>query len=201
MKAQSYSVTAHVSWMCGSTLEEETRQRLIAAACHAWPYARKSAWCYLQDESLAPELLESALLVVQAYAKKQSPAPDIRKLGARLRSQIRRVAKQRANHLRLEDRRGSLLDLDPLALQTAATQIESLFVTEVLDRLSPAARNVAYAISVGFSWREIATQLATDQSTVRRAFRREILAVLNDRKDDSPQQMAPNGTNRPSSLR
>ena len=152
---------------------------MFKAAQSAWPYARRSAWSYLHDESMAAELLERAIEQISPFLKRSTSLPSPEKVTARLRSQVRRLAKQKAHRGRLELYKGSVLDLELLAPASAPTLDDQVFLDRFLALLSPYGRVIAQGIRLGLTWREIAKDFDTDHSTVRRAFRREADAALS----------------------
>jgi DNA-directed RNA polymerase specialized sigma24 family protein len=102
-------------------------------------------------------------------------------LAARLRSQVRRVAKQKANRQRKEECVGSLLDMERDHRMSETSDLtEMVLIKEIVGRLSPEARTVATWIWMGYSWREIGKTLDIDQDSVRLAFRREADRVLSE---------------------
>ena len=52
---------------------------MFKAAQSAWPYARRSAWSYLHDESMAAELLERAIEQIFALSQAFYLAAESRK--------------------------------------------------------------------------------------------------------------------------
>jgi len=166
-----------VLWKWEDSLDEALRQQLLSAVESTWPFAHMTAWSYLHDEAQAAEIVEEALEVVRAYAVRSSPAPTTQKLTARLRSQIRRIAKQRANRIK-EEPIGSLDDLDSLLQPHFNDPSEQVFLEQVLAELTPRARDVAAWLQMGYSWREIGTTFELDHSSLRRAFKREGAAAL-----------------------
>ena len=158
-------------------MDEALRQQLLSAVESTWPFAQMTAWSYLHDEAQTAEILEEALDKVRAYAIRSSPAPTTQKLTARLHSQIRRIAKQRANRIK-EEPLGSLVDLDSLLQPHFDDPSEQVFLERVLTELSPRARDVAAWLQMGYSWREIGATFEIDHSSLRRAFKREGAAAL-----------------------
>lgn len=164
-------------WRWASTLDRAQKERLLQAIEANRPFARVTAWSYLHDEQLSGELIERALESVQNFAAATAPTPSVEKLTARLRSQIRRVAKQMRRRVK-EDHEGSLRDLELLAPSENPNPIEFLFLEEVVKLLSPEAKEIASYIRLGYTWREIGADLGVDYSTLRKAFRREADAAL-----------------------
>jgi DNA-directed RNA polymerase specialized sigma24 family protein len=168
-------------WKWRDSLREELQAQLMNAYEAVLPFARFSAWSFLHDGALANELLEEAMESVHAYALKASPPPATSKLAARLRSQVRRVAKQRANRQSKEECAGSLLDMERYHLMAETNDLaEMILIKEIVGRLSPEARNIATWIWMGYSWREIGKTLDIDQDSIRLAFRREADRVLRE---------------------
>ena len=168
---------AHALWKWEASLDGTLRATLLAAAESSWPYARHCAWSYLNDVTFAAEILEESLGVVRSYAVRVSPSPPVQKLTARLRSQIRRVAKQRAKRLK-EEPTGFLHDLDLFVRADHPDPTDLLYLEEVLNLLSPQAKEVAGWIRTGYSWREVGKLSGIDHTVIRRAFRRETDAAL-----------------------
>jgi hypothetical protein len=177
MSTKTY--TAELLWKWQDSLEDELRTGLMAAVQRTWPYAQLSAWSYLHDESLSVDIMEQSLESIYSYALRSSPRPSAEKLTARLRSQVRRVTKQMANRRRKEEAVGSTHDLE---LNCSSTETpdptDVMLIQEVLDLLSPQAREVAVWLWMGYSWREIGKTFEVDHNSIRLAFRREADAAL-----------------------
>ena len=167
----------HVLWKWEASLDETLKAKLLSAAESCWAYARHRAWSYLHDVTFAAEILEDSLEVVRSYALRTSPSPSVEKLTARLRSQIRRVIKQRARRLK-EEPHGSLYDVSLFSRGDHPDPTDLLFLEEVLKLLSPQAKEVAGWIRTGYSWREVGKLSGIDHSAICRAFRRETDAAL-----------------------
>jgi hypothetical protein len=167
----------HALWKWEDSLDEVIKAKLLTAAESCWAYARYNAWSYLHDETLAAEIVEEALEVIHAYALRVSPSPTAEKLSVRLRSQIRRVTKQRANRLK-EEPKGSVLDIEMYSRVDNPDPTDLLYLEQVIDLLTPQAKEVASWILIGYSWREIGRFSGVDHNSVRRAFRRETDAAL-----------------------
>ena len=160
-----------------STGHPASDQRLDAAAKAAWSYALLCAWTYLNDEHSAHDLMDLAVQKVAPYAACHPDSPP-HKLTGRIKSAIRRRAKQLAAARSRELSYGSL----PRSLEKVyAGQPEAeqrVFAHELLARLSPFGQTIAKWRAVGYSWREIARELQMDHTTIRRAYFREIEAML-----------------------
>ncbi len=166
-----------VLWKWEDSLDEALRQQLLSAVESTWSFAHMTAWSYLYDEARGPELIEEALEPVWAFASKSSPRPTTQKLTARLRSQVRRLAKQQKNHIK-EFPEGGSLELDAYAASRPIDPVEGLFLEEIVRELSPQAKDVAKYIRMGYTWREIGETLGVDYSAIRKSFRRETDAIL-----------------------
>ncbi len=158
-------------------MDEALRQQLMSAVESTWAFAHMTAWSYLNDGAQGTDLVEQALEVVRAYALRTSPAPSTQKLTARLRSQVRRIAKQRKNQVK-EVAEGSSLELEIYPATRLPDPVEVLFLQEIVREFSPQAKEVAKYIRMGYTWRDIGKALGVDHSAVRRSFRRETDAVL-----------------------
>ena len=158
-----------------STGHPASDQRLDTAAKAAWSYALLCAWTYLNDEDSAYDLMDFAVQKAAGYASRH-PDSATNKLIGRIKSAIRR-GKQLAAAKSRELSYGSLLAFEKVyAGQPEAEQ--RVFAHELLARLSPFGQSIAKWRSVGYSWREIASQLKMDHTAIRRAYFREIEAML-----------------------
>jgi len=139
-----------------------------------WPYGGRAANLAVCS-ALGMVLPES----IYSYALRTSPRPSAEKLTARLRSQVRRVTKQMANRRRKEEAVGSAHDLELNCASTDSPDpTDVMLIQEVLDLLSPQAREVAVWLWMGYSWREIGKTFEVDHNSIRLAFRREADAAL-----------------------
>jgi len=164
-------------WRWQDSLEEGLRNKLAEAVRRSWEHARRCAWTYLHDQAMVVEIMEDAVEVIQAYALRASPPPSVEKIAARLQSQIRRRSKQLANRRNKEKSAGSMHDLEMYA-PSNPDPTELLLLEQILNLLSPQAKEVAVWISMGYSWREIGTTFGIDHSAVRKAFQKETDAAL-----------------------
>ena len=157
-----------------------------AAAQAAWPYALLCAWAYLHDHEAADDLMDHAVRNAVDYLGRHSDAPQD-KLTARMKSVLRRRAKQLAAKRRRELSHGSLTDLEPMYAERPEIE-QRVYARELLAHLSPLANSIVHWRWLGYSWREIATQLEMDHTAVRRAYFRELKSVLQNlsRSGDSP---------------
>src|SRR5664279_5280824 len=180
MATQTRTLDEDPFWIRDSSLDVAARELLLAAARLAWPYARRSAWSYLHDETLAAELLEKAVEIVTPYVSRGSTLPSSQKLVARLRSQVRRLARQEAHRRRHEKCIGTIFDLATIAPSHSTDVDERLFLEKLLELLSPFSRIIAQGLRMGRTFREIAKDFDSDHSTVSRAFRRDVDAALTE---------------------
>ncbi len=107
--------------------------------------------------------------------------PDIfqDKLTARVKSVLRRRAKQLAAKHSREFSHGSLADLEPMYAERPEIE-QRIYARELLAQLSPFANSIVHWRWMGYSWREIAKQLDMDHTSVRRAYFRELESVLQN---------------------
>jgi DNA-binding NarL/FixJ family response regulator len=159
-----------------STGHPASDQSLDAAAKAAWSYAVLCAWTYLNDQDSAHDLMDHAVQKVAGYAE-HHPDSSPKKLTGHIKSAIRRRAKQLAAARSRELSYGSLLALEKLYIGQPEAE-QRVFANEILARLSPFAQSIAKWRAVGYSWREIARQLQMDHTAIRRAYFREIEAML-----------------------
>ncbi len=146
--------------------------KLDGAGKASWSYASLCAWTYLNDSDAAHDLMDHAIENASRYISRH-PERAAEKLTARIKSVIRRRAKQLAAKNGRELSSGLLVDLeDFLIAQPDAEQ--RVYENELLKRLSPFASSVLKWRWLGYSWREIAKQLEMDHTAVRRAYFREI---------------------------
>jgi DNA-binding NarL/FixJ family response regulator len=181
---------------CGAVMNFSTDQRswswlypdaspalahtLEAAAEATWSYAVYCAWSYLHDQDAASDLMDYALKHVSGYVSRFPEGPSPEKLALRLRSLLKRRARQAARGERMISV-GSLIDLDNhyRKFRDSPELEQRVYAQEILERLSPQARAIANWRAMGYSWRVIGSNLGLDHSQVRRAYLREIQAVLN----------------------
>lgn len=151
-------------------------QKLEPAAKAAWPYALLCAWTYLNDRDTAHDLMEHAVRNAGEYFVRHPDSTE-QKLTARIRSVLRRRAKQIAHQRRREMASGSLLDLEHLRASAGEVE-ENAIAGELFARLSPFAQSVFNRREFGYTWREIAAGLDLDHTVVRRAYFRELQSLL-----------------------
>jgi hypothetical protein len=159
-----------------STGHPASDQRLDAAAKAAWSYAVLCAWTYLNDQNSAHDLMDVAVQKVAGYAARH-PESAPNKLTGRIKTALRRRAKQLAAARSRELSYGSLLAFEKVyAGQPEAEQ--RVYANELLSRLSPFGQSIANGRWLGYSWREIAGQFEMDHTAIRRAYFREMEALL-----------------------
>ena len=161
------------AWSTGHVASD---QKLEPAARAAWPYAQLCAWTYLNDGDAAHDLMEHAVRNAGEYLGRHPDSTE-QKLTARIRSVIRRRAKQIARKQDRETPSGALADLEHL--RTSAGEVEEIAIAnELFSRLSPFAQKVLNRREFGYTWREIAAELDLDHTVVRRAYFRELQSLL-----------------------
>ena len=159
---------------------------LEAAAQAAWPYALLCAWTYLYDHDAAHDLMDHAVHNAVDYLGRHPDALED-KLTARVKSVLRRRAKQLAAKRSRELSHGSLADLEPMYSERPEIE-QRVYARELLTQLSPFANSIVHWRWLGYSWREIAKEFDMDHTAVRRAYFRELKSVLQNlsRSGDSP---------------
>ncbi len=171
------SINQKLTWgWAFSTGDPALDVRLEDAAQAAWPYARVCAWTYLSDGDAAHDLMDHALQNAARYASRHLGRPT-EKLTARIKSVIRRRAKQLAAKKGRELSFGSLVDLEQFLSHEPEAEQRG-YANELLERLSPCAQSIVKWRWLGYSWREIAGHLEMDHTAVRRAYFREIESLL-----------------------
>ena len=163
------------SW-AWSTGRRTSDQKLEPAAKAAWPYALLCAWAYLNDRDSAHDLMDHAVQNAADYLDRHPEVPDW-KLTARIKSMLRRRAKQIAHKHRLEISCGSLFDIEHLLIEPPNLEQRSI-AGELVSRLSPVMQSVHNQRHFGYTWREIAAELELDHTVVRRAYFRELKSLL-----------------------
>jgi DNA-directed RNA polymerase specialized sigma24 family protein len=160
-----------------STGHPASDQNLEAAAKAAWPYALLCSWSYLNDHAAAHDLMDHAVQNTFDYLGRHLGCSET-KLLWRMKSVIKRRARQQSTKRNREIPYGSLLDLE--AMYTGPSDAEQrVYATELLARLSPFARSITEWRWLGYSWRKIAQHLDMDHTAVRRAYFREVESLLN----------------------
>lgn len=164
------------SW-ANSTGRQASDEKLEAAAKAAWSYALLCAWTYLNDQDAARELMEHAAQNASGYiARHPDAASD--KLAARVKSVIRRRAKQLAARHSRELPVGSMVDMEQILVGHLQVE-ERVYAHELLIRLSPFAQTIVNRRWHGYTWREIAGEMKMDHTAVRRAYLRELRSLLH----------------------
>ncbi len=101
------------------------------------------------------------------------PDVSLHKLTARIKSELRRRAKQLAAKRRHEILYGSIADLEHLLVTRPDIEL-GVYASELFGQLSPFAQSIAHGRWLGYSWRKIARSLEMDHTSVRDAYFREI---------------------------
>jgi DNA-binding NarL/FixJ family response regulator len=149
---------------------------LEAAAHAAWPYAFLCAWTYLNDHDAAVDLMDHAVQNASNYIVRNGDPPP-NKLAARIKSVIRRRARQLAAKRSRELPSGSMYDMEHLLVGHPEAE-QRAHARELFSRLSPTAQSIFNRRRLGYSWREIGGKLEMDHSAVRRAYFLELGLVL-----------------------
>ena len=159
-----------------STGHPASDQKLETSAHAAWSYAFLCAWTYLNDQDAAVDLMDHAVQNASLYLARHSDTPE-QKLTARIKSVIRRQAKQLAAKHSRELPCGSMRDMEQLHVGYPEAE-QSAHARELISRLSPTAQSILAWRWLGYSWREIGGKLEMDYSAVRRAYFRELRLVV-----------------------
>lgn len=154
-----------------STGHHTSDQRLEAAAKAAWPCALLCAWTYLNDHAAAHDLMDHAVENAFNYLGRHTDCSD-RKLALRIKSVIKRRARQQSAKKSREIQYGSLLDLGKVSVGQSEAE-QRVYANELFARLSPFAQSIVEWRWLGYSWRKIAEHLDMDHTAVRRAYFRE----------------------------
>ena len=165
------------SW-ASSTGNPALDQRLDAAANAAWPYARLCAWTYLNDHPAAHDIMDYSVEKASGYIARHADCPD-KKLVWRMKSALKRRARQLAAKRNREILYGSLTDMEKLYIGRPDIE-QRIYAYELIGRLSPFAQAIVEWRSLEYPWRQIADQLELDHTAVRRAYYRELDLLLND---------------------
>jgi DNA-directed RNA polymerase specialized sigma24 family protein len=155
-----------------STGHPTSDQRLEAAAKAVWPYALLCAWTYLNDHAAAHDLMDHAVQNAFDYLGRHTDCPD-KKLAWRIKSVIKRSARQQSAKKSREIQYGSLLDLEKVYVGQSEAE-QRAYANELFARLSPFAQSIVEWRWLGYSWRKIAEHLDMDHTAVRRAYFREV---------------------------
>jgi RNA polymerase sigma factor (sigma-70 family) len=173
------------SWIAPTT-SAETNGMLKAAATATWSYALWCAWTYLHDRDAAFDLMDRAIENTAGYASRLNGTATEQRLIWRMRSVLKRLAKQEVKKHSLEVPYGLLADLESARSQ-AQQEIpkfeQAVETKDILKKLSPEARNILKWTAMGYSWRQIAKQLGVDRMTLRRTYDKEIATVLESLRD------------------
>jgi DNA-directed RNA polymerase specialized sigma24 family protein len=155
-----------------STGHPASDRKLEAAAHAAWPYAFLCAWTYLNDHDAAVDLMDHAVHNASQYLARLNDPSD-GKLTARIKSVIRRRARQLAAKRSREMPSGSMRDMEQLHVGHPEVE-QRAYARQLFSRLSPTAQSIFDWRWLGYSWREIGGNLEMDHSAVRRAYFREL---------------------------
>ena len=162
-------------WAC-STGNPASDQRLDAAAKTAWSFAVLCAWTYLHDHDSAHDLMDFAVRNASGYAARHPDIP-LKKLTSRIKSTVRRRAKQLSAARSRELSFGSLVALERADAGLLEAE-QKVYAKELFARLSPFAQSILKWRWLGYTWREISKHLEMDHTAVRRAYFREMDALL-----------------------
>jgi DNA-directed RNA polymerase specialized sigma24 family protein len=165
-------------WVIGFKPQGRWIVPIVREAVRAeWPIARQIALAQLGDETLARELMESAIEQTHEHLASQPPVAveEARKvLNLCYRNAVRR--QRRANSRLIL--RGSSADLEPLApsVPSSANGVEARLDVDTILRDTPTdMRHVLLArYGARTQWNELAKKLDTSKDAIRMASRREL---------------------------
>jgi DNA-directed RNA polymerase specialized sigma24 family protein len=165
-------------WVIGFKPQGRWIVPIVREAVRAeWPIARQIALAQLGDETLARELMESAIEQTHEYLANQPPVTVVdarRVLNLCYRNAVRRQRRATSRLLL----RGSSADLEALApsVPAAANGVEArLDVDTILHDTSPDMRHALLArYGARAQWDELAKNLNTSKDAIRMASRREL---------------------------
>ena len=120
--------------------------------------------------------MDRAVHNASQYLSRHIDAPE-QKLTARIKSVIRRRARQLAAKRSRELPSGSMRDMEQLHVGHSEAE-QRTYANELFSRLSPTAQSIFDWRALGYSWREIGGKLEMDHSAVRRAYFGELGLVL-----------------------
>jgi len=129
-----------------STGHPASDQKLEAAAHAAWSCASLCAWTYFNDHDAAVDLMDRAVHNASQYLSRHIDAPE-QKLTARIKSVIRRRARQVAAKRSRELLSGSMRDMEQLHVRHSEAE-QRTYANELFSRLSPTAQSI-------FDWRAL----------------------------------------------
>jgi hypothetical protein len=115
-----------------STGHPASDQKLEAAARAAWSYSSLCAWTYLNDPDAAVDLMDHAVHNASQYLTRHSDVPE-QKLTARIKSVIRRRARQLAAKRSHELPSGSMRDMEQIACRSFGGRTENLCERAVFE--------------------------------------------------------------------
>jgi hypothetical protein len=141
-----------------STGHPASDQKLEAAAHAAWSYASLCAWTYLNDPDAAVDLMDHAVHNASQYLARHSDAPE-QKLTARIKSVIRRRARQLAAKRSRELPSGSMRDMEQLHVGHSEAE-QRTYANELFSRLSPPSRASALQANTLWPLRRIRMEMA-----------------------------------------
>jgi hypothetical protein len=134
------------------------------------------AWTYLNDHAASRELMEHAVRNASSYVIRHPESPSD-KLITRIKSIIRRRAKQLAAKRSRELAYGSMFDMEQFLIGELNAEAR-IYAAELLSRLTLFAQSIVNWRWHGYTWREIARELEIDHTVVRRAYLRELESLL-----------------------
>jgi hypothetical protein len=148
------------------------------ASKRAWPYAVYCAIRYHRDLHVAHELMDEAVVKTKRYLASCDNEYTSKRVWYYILSVLKRLSKERLRHQ--EVLYGSLSDLEPIAqhLARGTLQEESVYVNQIVSRMTPQGRQIFYWSLAGYSFRQIARELKSDHVTIIRAYNKELRELI-----------------------
>lgn len=164
-------------WYLGSP--DRAVDTLFRHVCSlAWPWALFCATRYLHDIHAAYDLMDAAVSNTEQYYQRFQGDRTPNQLLQRMVSVLKRLSKQRLRHNR-EIPSGSLSDLEAYALHLSFRPAEEhAYLNEALGRMSERSRQITHWRLAGHSWRQIAERFASNHTSIRRAYYKELRGLL-----------------------
>lgn len=171
-------------WYFGA--QDRAVDHLFRRVCAlAWPYALFCATRYLHDVHAAYDLMDDAVSNAEEYYERFNGNRTFSQIFHRVLSVLRRISKQRGLNNR-EIPSGTLPDLERKAhaLSSKPEAEQSVYVEQLLARMTDRSRKITIWRSEGHTWRQIAGKLKVNHAAVRRAYYRELRRLLSPASDD-----------------
>lgn len=145
------------------------------ASIRAWPYAVYCATLYHRDIHVAHELMDHAVLKTAHYlARAGLRQPSAKTVSSHLLGGLKRLSKRRLRHHEILSGSFSDLELIPQHLARDTAQEESVYIRQLVSKMTPRMKQIFYWRVVGHTFREIAAEMKLDHATIVRIYNKEI---------------------------